>query len=191
MMRLPILPLLLLPFLELWLMIVIGGEVGALAVIVWLMATILVGVNLLRYLGASSMLRAAQHMQTGGVMPGETLADGLFKAIGAVLLIIPGFITDTLALLCFIPWVRRWLLKRWMAKVVASGQAFGANPFASASFRHSHSRYEAGNVYEHQGSAHQETDETDGSLLIDQQPETPAKNSDNSSDSNDPDRKNN
>jgi UPF0716 protein FxsA len=190
MMRLPVLPLLLLPFLELWLMIVIGGEVGALAVIAWLVGMILVGVNLLRYLGASSMLRAAQGMQNGGPMPGESLIDGLFKAIGAVLLIIPGFITDAFALLCFIPWVRRWVLKRWMAKVAASSQAFGANPFASAGFRRTYGRSQAGNVYEHQGSFHEPAESANDPVLIDQQPETSAKNTDKRSDSTDADPKN-
>jgi UPF0716 protein FxsA len=59
-MRIPFFFLLLLPLLELWLMIEIGAKVGALAVIAWLVAMIFLGVNLLRHLGASSMLRAAQ-----------------------------------------------------------------------------------------------------------------------------------
>ena len=171
-----LLPLLLLPFLELWLMIKIGAEVGALTVIVWLVAMIFVGVNLLRYLGASSMLRAAQDVRSGGAMPAQTLADGLFKAIGAVLLIIPGFITDALALLCFIPLVRRLLLKRWLAKMAVKASkhgfnaaGFGADPFKSGPFRSS-----TGNVYEHQGSTQADTDKTDGGVLIEQQPETPA-----------------
>ncbi len=174
-MRFPILLLLLLPVLELWLMIAIGSEVGALAVIVWLAAMIFIGINLLRYLGASSMLRAAQNVRSGGVMPAQTLADGLFKAVGAVLLIIPGFITDFIALLCFIPLVRGLLLKRWLAKVTASVSArgfntagFGSDPFASGPFTSS-----TGNVYEHQGSAQTDSDKTNSGVLIDQQPELP------------------
>ena len=165
--------LLLLPFFELWLMIEIGAEVGALAVIVWLVAMIILGVNLLRYLGASSMLRAAQGMR-GGAMPAESMADGLFKAIGAVLLIIPGFATDVMALLCFIPFVRRLLFKRWLTKMAGSGSgfssaSFGANPFQQGPFTPN-----AGNVYEHQGSARKEAGkDVSGGVLIDQQPEIP------------------
>lgn len=160
-----ILPLLLLPFLELWLMIGIGGEIGGLAVIIWLVAMILLGLNLLRYLGASSMLRAAQNIR-GGVMPAQTLADGLFKAVGAVLLIIPGFITDFLALLCFIPLVRRLLLRRWLAKMAVRAKSFAAGTFASGGFTRS-----TGNVYEHQGAANQGADDRNGNL-IDQQPDS-------------------
>jgi UPF0716 protein FxsA len=171
-MRISVLTLLLLPVLELWLMIEIGGEVGALAVILWLVAMIVLGINLLRYLGASSMLQAAQNVRSGGAMPAQTLADGLFKAVGALLLIIPGFITDLMALLCFIPLLRRLLLKRWLAKVAVSAGArgfkkagFGANPFKSGSFS------SGGNVYEHQGAPQTGPDQADGAL-IDQQPES-------------------
>jgi UPF0716 protein FxsA len=167
--------LLLLPFLELWLMIKIGAEVGALAVIVWLVAMIFVGVNLLRYLGASSMLRAAQDVRSGGAMPAQTLADGLFKAIGAVLLIIPGFITDVMALLCFIPLVRRLFLKRWLAKMAVNvskhgfkAAGFGADAFKSGPFGSS-----AGNVYEHQGTSQPESEPVNKGVLIEQQPDSP------------------
>ncbi|MEN0038429.1 MAG: FxsA family protein [Cellvibrio sp.] len=174
-MRIRFLFLLLLPFLELWLMIAIGSEVGALAVIVWLIAMIFLGVNLLRYLGASSMLRAAQGMR-GGAMPAQTMVDGLFKAIGAILLIIPGFITDFMALLCFIPFLRRLLFKRWLAKMAVTASArgfnaagFGTNPFGQGPFTSA-----GGNVYEHQGSTQQDANKGTSGVLIDQQSETPA-----------------
>lgn len=173
-MRFPILLLLLLPILELWLIIAIGSEVSALAVIVWLAAMIFIGINLLRYLGASSMLRAAQNVRSGGAMPAQTLANGLFKAVGAVLLIIPGFITDLIALLCFIPLVRGLLLKRWLAKIAVSASArgfkaagFGTDPFNSGPFTSS-----TGNVYEHQDSAQADSDKANSGVLIDQQPES-------------------
>lgn len=172
-MRFPMLLLVLLPVLELWLMIEIGGEVGALAVIAWLVAMVFVGINVLRYLGASSMLRAAQSVRSSGAMPAQTLAYGLFKAVGAVLLIIPGFITDLIALLCFIPLVRGLLLRRWLAKITASASArgfnaegFGADPFKSGPFS------STGNVYEHQGPAQAKNDKVSGGVLIDQQPES-------------------
>lgn len=177
-MRLPMLPLLLLPVLELWLMIEIGGEIGALAVIAWLGAMIFVGINVLRYLGASSMLRAAQGMRSGGAMPARSLAEALFKAIGAVLLIIPGFITDFIALLCFIPLVRRLLLRRWLAKIAMSAGArvrgfnaagFGAGPRNPTPFNSS-----TGNVYEHHDSPQSEVEKAASGVLIDQQPESPA-----------------
>lgn len=158
-----LLPLLLFPFLELWLMIVIGEEVGALAVILWLIAMIVVGMNLLRYLGAASMLKVAQNARTGE-LPGVAIAEGLFKAIGAILLIIPGFITDFLALICFIPWFRRLLIKRWAAKMTvrAAGFASQQSPFSRDPFG-------AGNVYDHDGSARADANNQRDGVLIEQE----------------------
>ncbi len=158
-----ILPLLLFPFLELWLMLVIGDEVGALAVILWLVAMIVIGMNLLRYLGAASMLKAAQNARTGE-LPGVAIAEGLFKAIGAILLIIPGFITDFLALLCFIPWFRRLLIRRWAAKMTirAAGFAHQQSPFNRDPFG-------GGNVYDHDGSAQAGADKQRNGILIEQE----------------------
>lgn len=174
-----LLPLLIFPFLELWLMIVIGDEVGALAVILWLVAMIVVGVNLLRYLGAASMLKVAQNARTGE-LPGVAIAEGLFKAIGAILLIIPGFITDFLALICFIPWFRRLLIKRWVAKMTirAAGFASQQSPF-------SRDPYGAGNVYDHDGTARTDANSQRGGVLIEQEKPQPRDNS-NPSDSKKP-----
>lgn len=140
-------------------MLVIGDEVGALVVILWLVAMIVVGMNLLRYLGASSMIVAAQNIRTGE-LPGVAIAEGLFKALGAILLIIPGFITDALALLCFIPWLRGLLIKRWAAKIAirAAGFTQRQNPFGR----------DAGNIYEHDGQAQKDNQRPDKSVLIEQ-----------------------
>jgi UPF0716 protein FxsA len=170
-MRLPLL-ILLLPIIELWLMIEIGSEVGALAVIGWLALMIVLGVNLLRYLGASSMLRTAQNMRMEGELPAQALASNLFKAVGAVLLIIPGFLTDLLAVLCFIPLVRQLLLKRWLAKMAmrASASGFYTAGFTPAGFKRDDTTAGRGNVYEHQGPAARDDESAPKhqGLLIDQ-----------------------
>lgn len=174
-----VLLLLAFPFLELWLMIVIGDEVGALAVILWLVAMIVIGMNLLRYLGAASMLKAAQGVRTGE-LPGVAIAEGLFKAIGAILLIIPGFITDALALICFIPWFRRLLIQRWAAKMTirAAGFANQQSPFGR-------DPYGAGNIYDHDGSARTDADTPHGGVLIEQE-KPPSQDNSNPSDSKKP-----
>ncbi len=163
-MRIPVLPLLLFPFLELWLMLVIGDQVGALAVIAWLIAMIFVGMNLLRYLGGASVLKVAQNMGSGE-LPGVAIAEGLFKAIGAVLLIIPGFITDALAILCFIPLFRRLVIKRWVAKMTirAAGFSRQQSPFGS-------SYYAGGKVYDHDGAPGDGAHPKPDGLLIEQEP---------------------
>jgi UPF0716 protein FxsA len=158
----PFIVLLLFPAVEIYLLIKIGAEIGALAVIVWLVGTAFFGVNILRYLGTTAMLNAARQMRTG-TAPAHTLADALVKAIAALLLIIPGFVTDFLALLLFIPPLRYWLIKRWLRKF-ALKSSMGAASFGAANFDPSGfdtSRVDAsgfeGNIYEHQGAPNKET----------------------------------
>ncbi|MFC3116443.1 FxsA family protein [Cellvibrio fontiphilus] len=172
-MPLPLL-ILILPVLELWLMIEIGSQVGALVVIGWLLAMIVLGMNLLRYLGASSMLRSAQNLRSGAEFPAQSLADNLFKALGAVLLIIPGFLSDFAALLCFVPFIRRLMFKRWLAKMAIKTATSG---FYTSGFRPGHfhqdpfqnSDFAQGNVYEHQSSAHSKSPKS--GVLIEQSPD--------------------
>lgn len=164
-------PLLILvfPVLELWLMITLGSKVGALTVIAWLILMIIVGLNLLRYLGASSMLRTAKNMRMGGAFPAQALAANVFKAVGAVLLIIPGFISDFIALLCFIPLVRQLLLKYWLAKIATRASRSGFAGFTQRGFRPTPFDAQQGNIYDHQGPAQPE-DQTqkNSGVLIDQ-----------------------
>lgn len=165
-MRLPLL-LVLLPVIELWLMIEIGGLVGAWAVIGWLILMILIGVNLLRYLGTSSILNTAQQIRQGAGLPGQQLVGSLFKAVGAILLIIPGFLTDLLALLCFVPVLQRILLQRWLAKmaVQASAASFSFTRF----YRNDPSGgpFGGGNVYDHQRPASSDGARVDTKVIED------------------------
>jgi UPF0716 protein FxsA len=144
----PLLLLLILPALEIYLFIKIGAEIGALAVIVWLVGAVVLGMNILRFLGASSLLNAARKMQTGEA-PATALIDALVKAVAAVFLVIPGFATDFMAVLLLIAPLRRVLLKRWLSKFALKASfgstSFGGRGFGSADFD--------GNVYEHKGSA--------------------------------------
>jgi UPF0716 protein FxsA len=123
------------------------------------------------------MIKVAQNMRTGD-LPGVAIADGLFKAIGAVLLIIPGFITDALALLCFIPWLRQLLIKRWVAKMTvrAAGFAHQRSPFGQSPF--GPGPFGAGNVYEHEGAAKSGADSAHGGILIEQETTQSADNPD-------------
>ncbi len=146
----PILLFLALPVLEIYLFIKIGAQIGALAVIVWLVGAVFFGVNILRYLGATAMLNAARQIQTGAA-PVQTLAEAFVKAIAAVLLIIPGFVTDLLAILLFIPPIRRRLMKRWMGKLALKSS------LRSAGFQSHQQRYD-GNIYEHDGNSPRESD---------------------------------
>lgn len=152
----PFILLLFLPVVEIYLFFKIGAEIGPLAVIVWLIGAAFFGVNILRYLGATAMLNAARQLQTGAA-PGQTLADALVKAIAAVFLVIPGFATDLIAILLFIPPLRKYLLRRWVRKFT------GKSSRASAGFG-ANDRHFGGNVYEHENDVNH-SDAAPGKVL--------------------------
>jgi UPF0716 protein FxsA len=51
-----------------------------------------------------------------GQMPAQEMLEGLVLAVGGALLITPGFLTDTLGLICLLPPSRRWLLRTLLAR---------------------------------------------------------------------------
>lgn len=123
----------------------------------WLLGAFALGVWLLKRQGPAGLMRTAQQMQPGA-NPGDALLASLFTLLAAVLLIIPGILSDMLALLCLIPVLRQLLLRRWLTSLAASGrfQVFGAAHFQRTHFEPESSKtdgFDSGNVYEHQGSA--------------------------------------
>lgn len=166
-MRVSVLLLLIFPLLEIFLMIKVGQQIGALATVIWLVLAVFVGINILRYQGVSAMRKAVMQMQTNpaGAQPGQAIVDSLVKAIGAILLIIPGFATDLLALVCFISPLRRLLFKRWLGKMVSASAAFTAAR-GRGSF--------TGHVYEHQGSTKPVDDAPASGRVLEHEPDKKA-----------------
>lgn len=103
-MRLFPIPLLILLYLaiELASLIIVGGEIGVLATIALIFATAALGAVLLRVQGFGILTRIRSEVDAGRV-PGREMAHGVMIMIAGVLLMIPGFISDLLGLLLFIP----------------------------------------------------------------------------------------
>jgi UPF0716 protein FxsA len=127
------------PILELWLIIEIGGAIGVMPTLALLLADALLGSLLLRHQGRGAWQRFNQALAERR-FPGKEVADGLLIAIGGTLLLAPGFITDIVGLLFLIPPTRaivRGLLKRIAGKriLVMGGPAGAAYGAASAGSR--------------------------------------------------------
>ncbi|WP_237067464.1 FxsA family protein [Microbulbifer guangxiensis] len=105
------------PILEMWLLITVGREIGALPTIGLVLLTAVVGLALLRRQGLSTILRAQQKMQVGE-LPAREMAEGIFLAVGGALLLTPGFFTDALGFACLIPGLRQLVLGRLLRHVV-------------------------------------------------------------------------
>ena len=123
-MRPLLLMFILVPILEMWLLITVGREIGALPTIGLVLLTAVVGLALLRRQGLSTVLRAQQKMQAGE-LPAREMVEGIFLAVGGALLLTPGFFTDALGFACLIPGLRQLLLGRLLRHVtIVRGPGF-------------------------------------------------------------------
>jgi UPF0716 protein FxsA len=71
-------------------------------------ATSVVGMLVLRRIGRADFNRLRQAVATGGIRAIHLDSPGLATLAGGILLVLPGFITDVLGALLFVPPVRRW-----------------------------------------------------------------------------------
>jgi UPF0716 protein FxsA len=97
-----------LPLIEIALFIAVGGQIGLLPTLGLIVLGAFAGVSILR--GQSAR---AQAMMQGGlrIQPGTFLAEGAFRVLAGLLLIAPGFLTDTLGLLLLIPPLQRVIMR--------------------------------------------------------------------------------
>ena len=108
------------PFLELFSLIELGEAIGSLNAILYVIATLFVGVTLLKRQGIS-LLQRAQEMNSGGWISSKWLLDDMAIGFAAMLLIIPGLITDSIALVLMIAPLRR-ILSRQFGSQYTSGR---------------------------------------------------------------------
>ena len=99
----------LVPLVELYFIIVVGDMIGALWTVLLVLMTAVIGVNLLRLQGMSTLSRAQQNMAQGQV-PAMEMMEGVALAIAGILLITPGFITDSIGFLLLLPVTRRAII---------------------------------------------------------------------------------
>lgn len=100
----------LLPWLELWTLIELGSEIGGLPTLLYVAATLMLGLALLRRQGLS-MLRQMQTQYGGRVFGQQLLLDDVAIFGSGLLLMIPGLITDVLALVLMVGPLRRGLAR--------------------------------------------------------------------------------
>jgi UPF0716 protein FxsA len=112
-----LLPLLfLLPIVEMYLLIRVGGYLGAWPTIALVIVAGATGIAILRRQGPAALGRVVSRMQEGQV-PALELAEGALLALAGVLLLIPGFMTDLAGLLLLVPALRRRLAGRLAARM--------------------------------------------------------------------------
>ena len=128
------------PFIELYLLLAIGREVGFWPTVGMVLATGLIGALLAKKEGLR-VLRRWQESLARGRMPEEGLLGGLLVLVGGVLLVAPGVLTDITGLLLLFPPTRKVVaavvrrrLERGMAEGTVRVTTSRSGPFAGGPF---------------------------------------------------------
>ncbi len=109
--RLLLMLLLLLPVLEIILFIKVGGAIGVFPTLGLLLLAAVAGVTLIRVQGMQTIGRLQAAVESGSD-PAKPLAHGALIVVAGILLLVPGFFTDVVALLLLIPPLRDFLIRR-------------------------------------------------------------------------------
>ncbi|CAI8787600.1 FxsA family protein [Methylocaldum szegediense] len=106
-----LLVLLSLPILEIYVLIKLVGSLGFLLTFILLLGAAALGTYLLRIQGWSTWFRVQQALARGE-LPAREMIEASLIAAGGLLLLIPGFVSDMLALFCLLPATRKRLAQR-------------------------------------------------------------------------------
>ena len=121
----PLIIFMLVPIVEMWILIEVGGWIGALPTIALVVLTATLGLSLLKRQGLSTLLSARRKMDEGSI-PASELVSGVMIAVGGALLLTPGFATDAIGFALLIPQTRQWLLfkliDRYRDKITIEGE---------------------------------------------------------------------
>ena len=110
-----LLTLILIPLVEIYLFIEIGGKIGALYTISLIFFTAFVGIYYVKYEGFNT-LRSGMGQMMRNELPVYEIISGAALAFAALLLIIPGFATDFLGFLMIFPPTRKLMFSRFSKK---------------------------------------------------------------------------
>ena len=107
------------PALEIFLMIKIGGKIGALNTVSLIFLTAIIGLYFAKLEGMKTMKSGVMNLYQNKILIDEMIS-GASIAIAALLLIIPGFLTDTMGFLLLIPFTRKILISFFIKKEAIS-----------------------------------------------------------------------
>lgn len=116
---------LLLPLVEIALFVIVGNAIGLWGTLAAVVLAGLFGAIVLRWQGLSTLGRLRTSID-GGALPARSVADAMMLGLAGILLLLPGFFTDILAVLLLLPPVRSWLYAwlRSRVKVVATSTGY-------------------------------------------------------------------
>lgn len=119
------------PLLEITAFVVIGSRIGLAWTLLWVVGAGIAGMALIRGRGAQTLAGLAMGARDPSRRTRDTLAsmvDGFSDLVAGLLLILPGFVSDIVALALLLPPVRGWLVRRLRAQQGTAGMGAGRRP---------------------------------------------------------------
>jgi UPF0716 protein FxsA len=113
------------PIIEIGLFVQVGGAIGLWPTLAIVLLTALAGTSLMRRQGLMTLNRL-QSSLANGENPADPMVQGAMILVAGVLLLTPGFFTDTLGFLLLLPPVRTMIIRYAATRINVGGVSFSA-----------------------------------------------------------------
>ena len=127
------LSIILVPVVEIFLLIKIGSQIGAVTTILLIFTTAIVGIYYAKYEGLNTLKSGFEQISKNR-KPTYEMLSGAAIALAALLLIIPGFATDIIGFLMIFPMSRNFLFKKFFIKFKNKETKTDRNNFIDGDF---------------------------------------------------------
>ena len=156
------------PLVEMLLLFEVSDQIGGLSTLGLVVATAVIGVQVLKQQGIATLTRANARLSSGE-LPAQEIIEGMLLAAAGALLLTPGFITDTLGFVFLAGPLRRLIAARLLRSgLVRAGGGLGAGfsggPVGGSSGGFSR-RSQGGFSGEHQGFDTSATGSAEGEII--------------------------
>ena len=128
-----LLSILLVPVIEIYLLIKIGSQIGAITTILLIFTTAIVGIYYAKYEGLN-ILKSGFIQLSKNEAPTYEMISGAAIAFAAVLLIIPGFATDILGFFLIFPLSRKLFFNKLKNRINKKNNFTHKNDFIDGDF---------------------------------------------------------
>ena len=118
---------------EIYLLIKIGSQIGAITTILLIFTTAIVGIYYAKYEGLNTLKSGFDQIRKNK-MPTYEMLSGAAIAFAALLLIIPGFATDIIGFFIIFPVSRKFLLEKILIKFKNKKEKTEKNNFIEGDF---------------------------------------------------------
>jgi len=119
------------PIIEITLFIQVGGAIGLWATLAIVILTAAIGTSLMRAQGIMTLNRLQQSL-ANGQNPADPIAQGAMILVAGILLLTPGFFTDTIGFALLLPPVRVFLVRLIAKRITQGGMVFNSTPSGGA-----------------------------------------------------------